>query len=495
MTSRIRVALCGAGFLLCIFFAVLLVVAPPDGAERGDWSQFIGRFHPLMVHLPIAFVLLAALLECAGRFRPGAQFRPFAGLVLALAAVTAVLAMSLGWLLARSGGYEGQIMTRHMWGGVILAGLLVMCCAIREWNGQIYNLTLFAAVCLLAWTADQGGKLTHGPNFLIEHMPGSLRSLMNVPAPAPTPALPVPDTGPLAAPAPTPGSPVASPATPESVAFFALRVEPIFEDKCNTCHGPEKKKGKLRLDSFEYVMAGGKDGQVVKPGDPKGSDLIRRVTLPRDHKDAMPAEGKPALSDAQIKVIEFWIASGAAKTVAVEKARAAPPPPKPEPVLRPTSPDYHPRIEQIQALQAKLGLQLVPRSQDPHDGLILRTVSAPDRCNDAALEALKPIADLIVDAELARTKVTDAGMKALGSFPNLVSVDLSHTAVSSRGLAPLENLKKLESLNVSSTKVDNQGLEGFRHKPGLHHLYSFEAGNAANAKSDPPARSADPKSP
>src|SRR5690242_8982516 len=136
MTSRTRVALCGAGFLLCILFAVLLAVAPPDGAERGDWSQFIGRFHPLTVHLPIAFVLLAALLECAGRFRPGAQFRPFAGLVLALAAVTAVFAMSLGWLLARSGGYEGQIMTRHMWGGVILAALLVMCCAIREWNAQ-----------------------------------------------------------------------------------------------------------------------------------------------------------------------------------------------------------------------------------------------------------------------------------------------------------------------------------------------------------------------
>jgi len=474
MTSRTRLVLCGVGFLLAIVFAILLLEAPPDGVERGELSQFIGRFHPLIVHLPIALVLLAAVLECAGFLRSGKHLQSFAGLVLALATATALMAVSLGWLLARSGGYEGQLVARHMWGGVSLAAVLVFCCALRGRNTQFYGVALFAAVCLMLWTADQGGKLTHGANFLTEHMPASLRALFGVPALSPNTAI----TKPV--------SSLTSAAIPEngkvSVAFFASRVAPIFVDRCTTCHGPEKKKGKLRLDTFDYVMRGGKDGAVVKPGDPKGSELFRRINLPRNHKDAMPAEGKPGLNATQIKVIEFWIASGAAKTVAADAAREAPPPPTPKPRLPPPTADYRPRLEKIRALQSELGVQLVPRSQHPRDGLILRTVSAPERCNDSALSALKPIADLIVDAELARTKVTDAGTKILGDFPNLRTLDLSHTAITSSGLAPLRNLNKLESLNLTATSVDDQGIQQIRRKPGLRHLYFFETRRAGDTK-------------
>src|SRR5262249_44609058 len=143
---------------------------------------------------------------------------------------------------------------------------------------------------------------------------------------------------------------------------------------------------------------------------------------------------------------------------------------------------------------SKLGVQLVPRSQDPRDGLILRTVSAPERCNDTTLAALKPIGDLIVDAELARTKVSDEGLKTLGSFPNLLSVDLSHTGVTSRGLTPLEGLKKLESLNLTGTNVDEEGLRPLRQKPGLHHLYFFEAGGRATSAPNNPAPASSPRS-
>ena len=484
MTSRTRLMLCGVGFLLAFVFAVLLLEAPPDGVERGELAQFIGRFHPLAVHLPIALVLLAAALECAGFLNSGKHLQSFAGFVLALAAASALIAVSLGWLLARSGAYEGELVARHMWGGVSLAAVLMMCCALRGWNAQIYGVALFAAVCLMVWTADQGGKLTHGANFLTEHLPAELRGILGVSPPTPKPAASNPASS--AAPA---GAPAAEKV---SVAFFTSRVAPIFEDRCTTCHGPEKKKGKLRLDTFENVMRGGKDGVVVKPGDPKGSELFRRINLPRNHKDAMPAEGKPGLTAEQVKVIEFWIASGAEQTVAAAEVRKAPPLPQPIPVVAPPAADYRPRLEKIQALQSELGIQLVPRSQDPRDGLILRTVTAPERCNDSVLAALEPIADLIVDAELARTKVTDAGAKILGTFPNLIALDLSHTAVTSRGLTPLRNLSKLESLNLTATSVDDEGLQLLRHKPGLRHLYFFETRNDAETS---PAERLQPPAP
>jgi uncharacterized membrane protein len=472
MNSRSRLISCAVGLLVVLLLLFAALNAPPDGIEHGDLNQFVGRFHPLAVHLPIALVLLVAFLECAGLFRIGKHLQAAAGFILALATASALAAAFLGWMLGRSGGYEGALVTRHMWGGISLAAALLLCCAVRAWNTKLYGVALFATVSLMAWTSDQGGKLTHGEGFLTEHMPGSLRSLLGVPPetkkrPAATSPTPSPPSVPTA-------SGTVPPST-ASVAFFTSRVEPIFDDKCVQCHGPEKKKGKLRLDTFDYVMRGGKDGAVVKPGDPKTSELYRRVTLPRDDKNAMPAEGKPGLTVAELKVIEYWIASGATEKLTAEKVKAAVPP-EPEPakiIVPPLAPDYRSRSAGIAALQNKLGVHLVLRSQDPQDGLILRTASAPERFDDATLRALTPVADLIVDAELARTKVTDEGMKTLGSFANLRHLDLSSTSVTSRGLASLTNLAKLESLNLTATAVDDAGVSPFRHKRGLQHLYLF----------------------
>jgi uncharacterized membrane protein len=469
MNSRTKLLFCGVGLLVVLVLLFAVLKAPPDGKERDELSQFVGRFHPLAVHLPIALVLLVAVFECAGLSPSGKHLQTSAGFVLALAAASALVAVFLGWMLGRSGGYEGGLVTRHMWGGVSLAAALILCCAIRGWNTKLYGIALFATVGLLAWTSDQGGKLTHGDGFLTEHMPGKLRALFGVAPPA---KRQVAASGEVSNTTNLSASSVSAPAA-ASVAFFASRVAPIFDDKCVQCHGPEKKKGKLRLDSFVYVMRGGKDGAVVKPGDAKNSELYRRVTLPRDNKDAMPAEGKPGLTGAEIKVIEFWITSGAAENLAAEKVSAAPPPPPALLILPPLAADYRPRANRIAALETQLGVRLIPRSQNPRDGLILRTVSAPERCDDSVLAALKPVADLLVDAELARTKITDEGMKTLGSFTNLRSLDLSHTTVTSRGLASLANLGKLESLNLTATDVDDQGVLPFRRKPGLRHLYLF----------------------
>jgi uncharacterized membrane protein len=483
MNSRSRLILLSIGLFVVFILLLAVLNAPPDGLERGDFSQFVGRFHPLAVHFPIALVLLALVVEGAGLFRWGKSVHESAGFVLALATASALAAAFLGWMLGRNGGYEGGLVTRHMWGGVSLAALLVLCCAVRAWNTKLYATMLFATVCLMAWTSDQGGKLTHGEGFLTEHMPGTLRSLLNVSPPEKKHPVTENDSTPVPANAPV-ASGAAAP-TPASVAFFNSRVEPIFDDKCVQCHGPQKKKGKLRLDTFDYVMQGSKDGSVVKPGDVKHSELFRRITLPRDNKDAMPAEGKPGLTAAEIKVIEFWIASGATEKVTAEKIKAAPPREPAKPILPPLAPDYRPRSNEIAALQVRLGVQLVLRSQDPHDGLILRAVSAPERCDDAVLRALKPIADLIVDAELARTKITDEGMKTLGGFANLRYVDLSYTSVTSRGLAPLTNLDKLESLNLTATGADDEGVLPFRHKRGLQHLYLFGTKATQPEASDP----------
>src|SRR5215470_17818728 len=109
MNSRAKLAFLCVGLFLVLVLLVAVVKAPPDGAERGELSQFVGRFHPLAVHLPIALVLLVAVLECAGVFQRGKPLRSAAAFVLTLAAASALVAAFLGWMLGRSGGYEGSL--------------------------------------------------------------------------------------------------------------------------------------------------------------------------------------------------------------------------------------------------------------------------------------------------------------------------------------------------------------------------------------------------
>ena len=253
--------------------------------------------------------------------------------------------------------------------------------------------------------------------------------------------------------------------------FYQARIAPILDRHCVSCHGPEKQKAKLRLDSFEAVLRGAESGVIVKPGDARGSELFRRITLPASDDEVMPTDGKPLLSKDEIRNIELWIAGGASATKVVADFPGAPPLSRFKPAEPARAPDWRPQATEIAALEAKLQVRLVPRSQVPTDGLVLRTASSPGRCDDAVLAALAPVAPLIVEAELARTRVTDAGVAALAGWENLRVVDLTRTAVTSAGLAPLARLRLLENLNLTDTAVDDTGVSALRTVPSLRRLW------------------------
>lgn len=446
MPLRPRTWLLGSGTVLVLLLFSLIKVAAPDGTQRATTLQFLGRFHPLAVHLPIALLLLVPLLEVAAFFRNQGELRQSAGFVLGLATIAAFVAASLGILLAWSGGYEGALVTRHGWGGVWIAAASLTCWGLRPNHRRVYAIAMLATVCLLIWTSDQGGKLTHGEDYLTEYLPGPLHRWAGVQK----------DT------------------SVDPASFYATRVQPIFTEKCVLCHNPDKFKGKLRLDGYSQAMRGGKDGPVIRPGNAAKSELIRRVTLSPQEKDFMPAEGKPALTEAEIHLLQVWIAAGATPQIPEAAMQQLPALAKPSDIYEPLTADYRAQSKTIMQLESLLGVRLVPRSQIPTDGLILRTASAPDRCTDATLQQLAPVAQFIVDAELARTKVTDKGLSQLAAFSNLRFLDLSHTAVTSAGMNDLAKLPKLESLNLTETKVKSEGVAALKDKPGLKHIYLFE---------------------
>jgi len=220
------------------------------------------------------------------------------------------------------------------------------------------------------------------------------------------------------------------------------------------------------MDTFAELMKGGDSGPTIVPGDAAASELYRRITLPHDDEEFMPSGGKKPLSADETRWIELWIEAGASEIAGLSAFGEAPPKPVvAEVVLQ--APDYRDRIAVLQAWEKTWGLRLVPVSQTATDGLIVRTASAPSRCTDDALAALAPLADLIVDAELARTAVTDRGLAAIAAWTNLRRLDLTQTAVTSSGLSAIAPLTRLELLNLTATGVQEAGLESFRARTDL----------------------------
>ena len=90
---------------------------------------------------------------------------------------------------------------------------------------------------------------------------------------------------------------------------FVRDVQPILQSQCYECHGPEKARGRLRLDRRAGAMSGGATGAAVIPGNSEGSLLVRRI-LGLDDEERMPKDGDP-LPEAQIALIRAWIDQGA----------------------------------------------------------------------------------------------------------------------------------------------------------------------------------------
>ena len=444
VTTQWRFTLGVTAMLVMLAFAVRL-----DGAAHADWFQFLGRFHPLLVHLPIGMLVLLPLLELAGTTRLG--LREAAGLVLSLVLVTGAITLLLGMSLAYGSGVTGATVTRHMWGGIaLLIGLMACVSARPAWvSGQsrrVYPALLAVTLLTLTWTAHQGGSLTHGSDYLTRHMPGPLRRFI----------------------------PAASGASDAAYvgSFYLRNIHPIFDSKCVACHGAGKEQAGLRLDFYDLLMKGGKSGAVIVSRNPDQSLLLQRVTLSPNDRHFMPAEGRTPLTTAEIAVLRAWILSGASPTAASIPGIAT----TPENYDLPLQPvgDYSNLMNEIHQMQRSEGAKLVPVSANPSDGLILRTIDVASRFEDADLANFQRFAPYIVEAELGRTSVSDACFEILSKFTNLRSLHLEDTAITGQGLTKLSSLSQLTYLNLSGTKVTSGALAPLKSMPNLHHVYLFD---------------------
>jgi mono/diheme cytochrome c family protein len=263
---------------------------------------------------------------------------------------------------------------------------------------------------------------------------------------------------------------------------FAKDIRPILEKSCIQCHGPEKQKAKLRLDSKEAAFKGGKDGVVIVASDAAKSELYRRITLPKGNDDVMPNEGEP-LTTAQTDLIRDWINQGASwpeglvlKGEAKPESKQA----KTEPSALPASPlaalaaDFKPGPNEPKAIVkfAQSGVEIRPVAMN----LNWREANFRNLGTNATDSLIAPLKDVagLVDLNLAGTKITDAGLTALERLTNLTRLHLENTAITDAGLAHLKGLTNLVYLNLYGTAVTDAGLERLKGLRSLRHLYLWQ---------------------
>ena len=99
--------------------------------------------------------------------------------------------------------------------------------------------------------------------------------------------------------------------TADQIEFFENRIRPVLVEHCYSCHSDkaEKVRGGLRLDSREATLKGGTSGQVIVPGDPEASLLIKAVRYMDEDIQMPPKEKK--LPAEQIADVEAWVKMGA----------------------------------------------------------------------------------------------------------------------------------------------------------------------------------------
>jgi cytochrome b561 len=276
------------------------------------------------------------------------------------------------------------------------------------------------------------------------------------------------------------------PATVASADIYADIVGPSLERRCGFCHSEDVSKGGLSLVSYDGVMQGGRSGRVIVPGHPEKSELYRRITLPMDHAQYMPKDGKPPLGKSEIAAISWWIAQGAPRSAKVSSLKLTPEASSAlktliagdsgdeqqtegAPAAGPALPAAAPADKAVVAKLLDEGF--IVRKAALNSNLVAVDYIAPQPLTAQAMADLNKLGPQVLTLNLRHAGVTDAMIGPIAAFPNLRSLRLEENAITDAGAKALAAAKGLTYLNLTGTKVTDAGLQAAAALPKLERLY------------------------
>lgn len=425
-------------------------------------KQLLGRLHPLIVHLPIGFILLGLLLQWYDRKR--LEYQKVIPLVFLWGAISATLACITGYLQYLGEGYAFDSIKWHLWSGIATALFsFLMYAKLKrlEFMNFLSKIPVVALslvfLILISFTGHQGGSITHGEDYLVAPLPNSVKSALGFETFEEKEIALNEDNW-------------------QDALIYDDVIKPILNNKCMSCHNPKKVKGELLLHTEEGILEGGENGEVVVSENASESEIFTRMNLPKEDDNHMPPEGKIQPTKEEIKLVGAWIDAGhpfegSIKEVGLEKDLFVSFFPKKH------DKDY-PEIEIAAAAKdsiaviEKIGIH-VDLIDNTSNFLSVSAINKP-AFEDADFELLISIKTQIARLDLGGTKVTDAIFEELKLLPNLTILKLDNTSVSGKNIAALASLENLKSINLTGTQFEESYLDLFSEFEALQKVYLYK---------------------
>ncbi len=425
------------------------------------FKQLLGRLHPLLVHLPIGFIMVGLLLQWYDR--KSGENKKTIGLIYLWAGITAVLTCITGYLQYVGEGYAFNSVKWHLWLGIATAVFSFLMffkyqepTKIRLFRRVPLGVFLGGILLLISFTGHLGGSITHGDDYLVEPLPNKVKSALGF------------DT-----------FEEKEIALNEQLWQDALVyddvIKPILNNNCVSCHNPKKSKGELQLHTVDDILKGGENGAVLVTNNAEQSELFLRMMLPKEDEHHMPPEGKTQPSKEEVRLIGAWIDAGhpfdkSIGETALEKSLF-------ETFFVKKKDNDYPDVEVIAASQdsilaiEKTGVHIDPISKATNF-LSVSCINKP-LFSDLDFESLLPIKNQIAKLDLGGTQVTDSVFAKLSLLPNLTILKLDNTAITGNTIEKITALEHLKHINLTSSKFETPHLEKLADLKNLLKVYVY----------------------
>ncbi len=431
-----------------VFILFILIFYP--GLHLPAWVQVTGRLHPLLLHFPIVLLLLALVLD--GLMLRNQNLRGYQPLISNLwlaGALTAAITAISGMFLSVEDVYSGSMLSWHKWAGLGIVWLSSLLYVVRYYKRPLFIGGSALMLVGLAMAGHFGANLTHGSDFLL-------------------------------APVTPPPQQIRVPL--DQALVYEHLVKPILEQKCVSCHNPEKAKGQLLMETPAQLLKGGKSGLLFVAGNAAASLMLQRIHLPLEEKKHMPPKNKTQLEPDEIAILQLWIQRGADFKQKVSELPAA------DSLyllaaqrLQPgeTGDQYNFAAADEKTVQKLNNNYRVIYPIARHSPALVVNFYNQTQYSAKALEELLPLKQQIIELHLQKMPVQDTDLAIIKQFDNLRRLNLDFTAITGKTLAELNALPRLRSLAVSGTRITAQHLKPLAASKSLKEIYCWNTDIAA----------------
>ncbi len=386
--------------------------------------MWLGKFHPLALHFPIVFgilIIIYFLFYQKRRFSLDTE-----KLLIAGSAIVASIVAVLGLLLAGENTSGGKLILIHKWGGIAIAMLSWFYLSLLRVKSVFLKIYSIIFLFVLTVATHKGAQITHGINALSFPEKKSENQAESLNA---------------------------------NAYVYEITVAPILDEKCVACHGPDKSKGDLRLDTPENILKGGEHGNLLGSGINDSGLLLNRIHLPLAHDDHMPPDGKTQLTKEEISILNHWVKSGAGFSLKMSELEK--------------EDSLYFLVNKIQSDVERIALSEKPLPDLTEFNSNYCSVNArypgSDRVevsffqgsfyNRENLRRLEKIRENIIELNMQGMPLEKEDLNVIVQFTNLEKLNLNYTGLEISSLYDLKTLPKLKSLSICGIDCDEAGLK------------------------------------